>query len=169
MQSFSQARRRFTARRLSAGQIVIHAVLLGICVLCLIPLLIIVSASFSDEAALVQSGYRLIPTKFSLVAYQFLLRDPAQIFHAYGVSTLVTVIGTAVGLLLMAMLAYVMSRRDFKYRNVLAFIVFFTLLFQGGLVPFYILVTQTLHLNDTLWVLIAPYLVVPFFVLLLRT
>ncbi|MBV9353920.1 MAG: carbohydrate ABC transporter permease [Chloroflexi bacterium] len=160
---------RFTSRRLTFGQVAVHALLIGVCLACLVPLVIIVSASFTDEETLVNNGFRLVPAKLSLVAYQFLLLDPGQILHGYAVSTFVTTTGSALGLLVMAMLAYVMSRRDFPYRNVLAFVVFFTLLFQGGLVPFYIVVTQTLHLNDTIWVLILPYLVVPFFVLLLRT
>jgi putative aldouronate transport system permease protein len=161
--------RRAAGRRLTLGQVAVHAVLIALCVACLVPLIIIVSASFTDEQTLVDNGFRLLPARLSLVAYQFLLLDPGQILHGYAVSTFVTAVGSALGLLVMAMLAYVMSRRDFPYRNALAFIVFFTLLFQGGLVPFYIVVTQTLHLNDTVWVLILPYLVVPFFVLLLRT
>lgn len=162
--------RRGARFRLTPAHLLIHAFVVAVCVACVVPLLLIVSASLTDEDTLANDGYRLIPRVFSLAAYQFLIfLDPGQILHSYEVSIVVTVVGSALGLLVMAMLAYAMSRRDFRYRNVLAFYVFFTMLFNGGLVPFFIVVTQILHLGDTIFALILPYLVIPFFVLLLRT
>jgi len=81
----------------------------------------------------------------------------------------VTLVGSSLGLLIMAMLAFALARRDFKFRKPLSFYVFFTMLFNGGLVPWYILITQYLHLKNTIFALILPYLVIPWFVLLLRT
>ncbi len=159
--------RSWPARHLA--QLVLHAVMLAITVLFLIPLLVVVSASFTDEVALTRNGYGLWPSQFSLDAYNYILLDPSQILRSYGVTTAVTVIGTVLGLFIMSMLAYVLSRHDFTWRRPLAFFVFFTMLFNGGLVPTYILVTQYLKLRDTLWVLFLPYLVVPWFVFLLRT
>jgi len=145
-------------------------VLIGIvCMIFVIPLVLIVSASLTETSALANVGYRLIPPVFSTEAYQFLLVDPSVVGRAYGVSLFVTVVGTTVGVFIMAMLAYVLSRRQFRLRGALTFYVFFTMLFNGGLVPYYITITRTLHLKNTVWALIIPYLVVPFFVLLLRT
>lgn len=150
-------------------QLVLHAALLIITVLFLIPLVVVVSASFTDEIALTRNGYGLWPSQFSLDAYNYILLDPSQILRSYGVTISVTVIGTVLGLIVMSLLAYALARQDFTWRRPLAFFVFFTVLFNGGLVPTYILVTQYLKLRDTLWVLILPYLVVPWFVFLLRT
>lgn len=140
-----------------------------ICLTWVIPLLLIVSASFTEEATLVNSGYQLIPPKFSLEAYDWLANDPSLLVSSYGVSIVVTAVGTVVGVLIMALLAYVLSRREFKLRSVFTFIVFFTMLFNGGLVPYYINMSRVLDLKNSLWALILPYLVSPFFVLLLRT
>lgn len=152
---------------------IVHTVILVfigvICLTWLVPLLMIVSASFTEEATLVNSGYELIPPKFSLEAYQWLGNDPSMLVNAYGVSIVVTAVGTVVGVIIMALLAYVLSQRNFKLRSVLTFIVFFTMLFNGGLVPYYINMSRVLGVKDSLWALILPYLVSPFFVLLLRT
>lgn len=152
---------------------IVHLVILivvgVICILWLIPLLMIIAGSFTEEATLVNTGYQLIPPKFSLEAYRWLWNDPSMLLNAYGVSIVVTAAGTFIGVTIMAMLAYVLSRRDFKLRTVITFIVFFTMLFNGGLVPYYINMSRVLGVKDTIWALILPYLVTPFYVLLLRT
>lgn len=140
-----------------------------ICVIWVIPLLLIVSGSFTEEATLVNRGYQIIPLKFSLEAYRWLWNDPSILVNSYGVSIVVTLIGTSASLLIMSMLAYTLSRKDFKLRTMVTFIVFFTMLFNGGLVPYYINMSRVLQLKDTLWAMILPYLVSPFYVLLLRT
>jgi putative aldouronate transport system permease protein len=140
-----------------------------ICVIWLIPLVMIVSASFTEERTLVTKGYNLIPPQFSLDAYKWLGNDPSLLIRSYGVSIAVTAVGTVLGVFVMALLAYVLSRRDLKLRVVLTFIVFFTMLFNGGLVPYYINMTRVLGLKNSLWALILPYMVTPFYVLLLRT
>jgi putative aldouronate transport system permease protein len=147
---------------------VIHLIFICISALILIPFLLIVSISISNEQSLMEHGYRLIPEKFDFQAYRLIFEAPQQLLRAYGVTITVTVIGSICGLLLVSMLAYTMSRRDFPYRSQLAFYVLFTMLFGGGLVPFYILVTQYLHLKDTVWALIVPYLVNPFYVLVMK-
>jgi putative aldouronate transport system permease protein len=140
-----------------------------IAAVCLIPFWVVIAASFSSERALVESGYSLVPRGFNTLAYRYLLVDSAQVLRSYGVSVTVTLVGTALGLFVMALLAYAISRRTFKLRRALAFYVFFTMLFSGGLVPSYILITQYLRLRDTLWVLFVPHLVIPGWVLILRT
>jgi putative aldouronate transport system permease protein len=156
-------------QRRSLGRGLIHAFMIVVCILCAVPLLLIVSASFTDETTLVQQGFRLIPLKFSTAAYEFLLRDPQQILRAYGVSVFITVAGASLSLLFMSLLAYALSRRDFKLRRLISLFVFFPILFNAGMVPFYITMVRTLGLKDTLFALILPPLVIPFFVLLLRT
>jgi putative aldouronate transport system permease protein len=155
-------------RRSWLGRFALHIILLCFSLCCLAPLLIVISASFSDEAALQDKGFGLLPAKWSTFAYQYIFSDPSQILRAYGVTAFVTIVGTAGSLLVMSLLAYVLSRRDFAYRKPLSFYIFFTLLFNGGLVPFYILVTQYLRLKDNVLALILPYMVVPWLVLLLR-
>lgn len=140
-----------------------------ICVLWIIPLLMVISGSFTEEATLVNTGYQLLPPRFSLEAYEWLWHDPSLLVISYGISIFVTVVGTSLSLLIMSMLAYVLSRREFKLRGVFTFFVFFTLLFNGGLVPYYINMSRVLGLKDSIWALILPYLVMPFYVLLLRT
>lgn len=150
-------------------QYAIHLVfiLFGAC--CIFPLISIISVSLSDETSILKHGYRLIPQGFNLHAYAYVLYKPVQILNALKVSLLVSVIGTVLSVLITAGIAYVLSREDYKYKNSLSFYVFFTMLFNGGLVPTYMLISKYLHLKDTLWVLILPYLAVPWFILILRT
>ncbi|MCD9024874.1 carbohydrate ABC transporter permease [Cohnella silvisoli] len=147
----------------------LHVILLIISLLCILPLIVVISASLSDEAALTQNGYSLIPTQFSLDAYQFLFRQPDQLLRSYGVTFLVTGIGTIASLLVTSLLAYPLSRKDFQLRRSLSMYILFTMLFSGGLVPSYMVVSRVFHLKDTIWSLILPYLVIAWFVFLMRT
>jgi putative aldouronate transport system permease protein len=157
------------SRRLRPAYLITHACLLILSFLFLAPLILMLSASFSSEAAISKYGYSLVPHDFTTAAYQYILQDPAQMLTAYGVTITVTLIGTCCGVLIMALLAYPLSRKDFFLRKPLSFYIFFTLLFNGGVVPLYILVTHYLQLQNTLEALILPYLVMPWYVLLLRT
>ncbi|WP_139787088.1 carbohydrate ABC transporter permease [Cohnella massiliensis] len=134
----------------------------------LAPFLLIVSVSLTDEKALADFGYSFIPSRFSLVAYDFILQSPAALLRAYGNTIFITVIGTILSLLLTSMVAYVVSRRDYRLRVPLTVYIFFTMLFSGGLVPFYILMTQYLHLKDSLWAIILPGMLSPFYVLIMK-
>jgi len=140
-----------------------------ICLTCIIPVLLVVSASFTSETALNKYGYLLIPKEFSLSAYRYLFRSGQQILHSYGVTITVTLLGTFLSLLFVSMFAYVISRKYFKYRMFLSFFVFFTMLFSGGMVPSYIINSRYLHLNDTIWALILPIMVNGFYIMVLRT
>lgn len=163
--------RRSAPRRLrrAVSRGVVHAILILISVTFIAPLLLVISASFSSETAISRYGYSFWPRDFTTYAYRYILANPDQIVSAYGVTITITAIGTSLGVLIMALLAYPLARQDFFLRRPFSFYVFFTLLFNGGLVPFYILVTQYLHLQDTLLALILPNVAVPWFVLLLRT
>ncbi|WP_151734314.1 carbohydrate ABC transporter permease ['Paenibacillus yunnanensis' Narsing Rao et al. 2020] len=137
--------------------------------LCVIPLLLVIIVSFSDEDTVLREGYSFFPKRWDTSSYEFLFKDYRQILDAAGVSLFVTVAGTVLSLLVMALYAYPISRKDFPHRNVFAFFMFFTMLFNGGLVPWYLVYTQALHLKDTLWILMMPLLVSAFYVMLLRT
>lgn len=155
--------------RKHTANVIIHAILIVISVLFLLPVWLVVSGSFSSEKAISLVGYSLIPRDFTLTAYQYVFSNPGQILSAYAVSIFVTVVGAATSLFIMALLGYVISRRDFRFRRSLSFFTLFTMLFNGGLVPIYLIMTQLLHVQDTLLAYILPYLIVPFNVLLLRT
>ena len=136
---------------------------------CVLPLLIVFSASITDEKAVTMYGYSLFPRELSLEAYKYIFKDIMVILRAYGVTVLVTVVGSALSLVTIALYAYPISRKDFKYRNVFTFIVFLTMLFNGGLVPWYMVYVNVLHIDDTIMALILPYLMTPLYVLIMRT
>ena len=130
-------------------------VMIILAIYCVIPFILMLSVSFSSEAALAQ-GYKFFPQEFSLNAYQFLWVKRATIFRSYALTILVTVVGTAANLVLTSLFAYPLSRKDFKLRNVFAFILFFTMLFNGGMTASYIVWTQLFHIKNTIWAYILP-------------
>lgn len=154
---------------ITAGKLLPNFILLLFSIGCILPLLSIISISFSDEVGLAKHGYSLYPKQISLDAYKLLLRRPDEILNAYKVTILVVLIGVTLSLIIMSMLAYPLSRPDFAYRRKLSLYVFITMLFNGGLVPTYIVVAQFLNLSDSLFAMIVPYLVPAWNVLLLRT
>ena len=162
---------RFHNYRLSqaVSQVTVNAIMMILSLLFLLPMVLVISSSLTDEKALSVNGYNLIPSQFSLAAYKYIIADPYRVLSAYTVTITVTAIGTVAGLLLMSLIAYALSRRDFEWRKPISFVIFFTMLFNGGLVPTYYMITQVLHLKNTLPVLILPYMVVPWFIFILRT
>ncbi|WP_018885842.1 carbohydrate ABC transporter permease [Paenibacillus massiliensis] len=150
-------------------QAVSYIVVSLIAILCLLPFIVLISGSFSDEGQVLAKGYSFLPRGFSLDAYAFIFRNPSDILSAYRVSVIVAVVGTALSLLISTMAAYVMYRKEVKYRNKLAFFLFFTTLFSGGLAPFFIWVTSYLQLKNTLAVLILLPMFNVMYVLILRS
>lgn len=146
-----------------------HIVLCIASLLCLIPFILVISISISDEAVISKVGYQIIPSSFTLSAYQYIFADASQIIRSYGVTIASTVFGTVLSVIVMALLAYPLSRPDFKLKPQISFYIFFTMLFSGGLVPSYILITQYLGLKDNFLVYILPGLVSPFYVIMMRT
>ncbi|MEV5025491.1 carbohydrate ABC transporter permease [Paenibacillus sp. LPE1-1-1.1] len=134
-----------------------------------IPFVVLVAGSLSAESVVLKEGFWFWPRDFSLDAYAFIFRYPAEVLSAYRVSIIITVIGTVIGLLFSTMAAYVLYRKEVKYRNALAFFLFFTTLFNGGLAPFYILVTKYLELKNSLGVLILLPMFNVMFILILRS
>ncbi|HEY2493662.1 MAG TPA: carbohydrate ABC transporter permease [Paenibacillus sp.] len=137
--------------------------------LCVFPFLFVVIISFTDEGALASDGYRLIPSKWSLEAYRYVFDMGDTLLRSYGVTIFVTVVGTIISLLFISFYSYAISRKSFRYRNFFSFFAFFTMLFNGGLVPTYIIVTQLLGLKDSIWALILPLAMNAFYIMILRT
>jgi putative aldouronate transport system permease protein len=138
-------------------------------VLCLIPFVMLISGSFTSEEAIVKYGYGIIPKEFSLAAYKLLFKYPQDIIRAYGVSIFVTVVGTGLGLFITTMTSYVLSRKDFKYRNKLSFFFYFTTLFNGGILSMYIFMVRYLHLKNSYLSLILPLIINAFYLIVMRT
>ena len=151
------------------SQIVINLVLAILSCIVVIPFLILVGVSFSSEQSIVEYGYNLIPREFSLEAYKYIMANPKSLLNAYKVTAVFSIIYMVLGVLLMAMLAYPLSRTRFKHRGWVTFYVYFTSMFSGGLVATYILITQYLHLDNTIWVYILPAMVSPWYVFMMRT
>ncbi|NOU93100.1 ABC transporter permease subunit [Paenibacillus sp. LMG 31456] len=151
-------------------QWIINGIFIVVALLCLIPFFLLITSSFTSETEIVKNGYSLIPAELSFESYMYLFKEPTMIVRAYGISILVTIIGTLSSLILMTLLAYPLSRKEMPMRNFLAFFVFFTMLFNGGLVPTYLMYTNIFDMKNTIWALIVPGLLVnAFFVILIRT
>jgi putative aldouronate transport system permease protein len=136
---------------------------------CILPFIMLISGSFTSEQFLRFNGLGLFPGEFSTEAYGIIFKTPEKIIRAYGVSIFITVVGTFLGLFLTTMTAYVISRKDFKYRNALSFFFYFTTLFNGGMVSTYIYYIRYLHLKDNLLALIIPGMFNVFYLLIMRT
>lgn len=135
-------------------------VILTILALCaLLPFLLLVSSSLTENATLLKEGYSFLPRNFTVYAYTYLFKSNAtKVFRAYGITFFVTIVGTAASLLIGPMLGWVLSRKDYKRAKPLTFMVFFTMLFNGGVVPSYIMYTQVFHMKNSILALLIPTL-----------
>lgn len=149
--------------------ILTHAVFIFLSLSATVPLVLLVILSFSDPTSFLERGYSFTPVKWSLYAYEYLMKSGKVIASSYKVTIFVTIVGTAVGLIVTAMLSYVLTRRDYKFQRPVSFLVFFAMLFNAGMIPNYILMTQYYHLKDNVLALILPSLVSCWNVILLRT
>lgn len=136
--------------------------------ICLFPFVLMITSSFMNETEIIAEGYKLIPKEWSLSAYQFLFNNSTNLVNAYRTTITNVLIGGTLGLLLMSMAGYVLCRNDFKYRNQIAFFIYFTTLFSGGLIPSYILMVKGLGLKDSIWAMILPGLMSPWSIFLMR-
>jgi putative aldouronate transport system permease protein len=136
---------------------------------CLIPFILLISASFSSDNAIRFKGYSFLPQEFTLEAYSLIFKFPLRVAQAYGVSIFIAAMGTFFGLFLITMTAYVISRKTFKFRNAISFYFYFTTLFNGGMVCTYIFYIRYLHLKDSLLALILPGMFNVFYLLLMRS
>lgn len=136
---------------------------------CIIPILLVISISLTDESALMIHGYNIIPYKFSGAAYKYVTSNMSALLNAYAITILVTVAGTALSVFVIAMFAYPLSRKNYKYRTFFTFIMFVTIVFNGGMVPWYIVCTQILHIQNTIFALILPYVFNGWYAIILRS
>lgn len=147
-----------------------HSIMILLCLCCIFPFLLLIASSITDETTLVREGYSIIPGKIDFSAYVYLLTRSKALVRGYAITIGVTVVGTVLNLVLTTLLAYPLSRKGLPHRNVFAFIIFFTMLFNGGLVPTYILWSKFLHINNTYGALIFPGLLMQgFYVIMMRT
>ncbi len=152
-----------------AYQIFLNILFVIVCVLILIPFILVVSASFSKERDIADYGYSLIPRNFSLESYAYIFKKPEVVIQAYKITAIFSFAHMILSVFLMACMAFMLSKRNLKLKKQISFFVYFTTLFSGGLVPTYILLTQYLHLGDTIWVYILPGLISPWYVFMMRT
>jgi putative aldouronate transport system permease protein len=136
---------------------------------CILPFILLLSVSFSTEASIAQGGYRFIPGEFSLDAYTYLFRSGQNILNAFAVTTAVTVLGTLLSTAVIGLYAYAASRKTVRYRHFFTLFAAFSMLFSGGLVPFYMVCTQVLHLKNTLWAMVLPGMMDVFLMIVMRT
>ncbi|RAV00217.1 carbohydrate ABC transporter permease [Paenibacillus sp. YN15] len=158
-----------TKQPFSISRILIHAFFCMLSLAFILPLWSIVSVSLSGEQDLVDYGYRLIPKHLDFGAYSYILSNPMTIVDAYKVTGIIAFTGTLLSLAVISMCAYPLSRADFKYRRIITFYLFFTMLFSGGLVPFYIMMTKYFHLQNNYAALILPSVGNVWYMFLMRT
>lgn len=158
-------------RKLSSSEKVLsfitYIVVSIITVFSLLPFIMIISGSFSESNEIMKHGYSILPRGFSLDGYRSIFLFPKQIGKAYTVSIIVTAAGTLLALVIMTLCGYAISRKEMKYRYIVAFFVYFTTLFSGGLVPWYMVISK-LGMKNTLWALIIPSCCSSFYILLIR-
>ena len=146
-----------------------YTIILVIALICLIPFLMVIIGSFTSEQEIIANGFSFFPKEWSIEAYKTALKEPIAILRAYGVTASLTVIGTAIGLFIVAMTAYVLQRKDFKWRNKVSFFFYFTTLFSGGLVPWYILMVKYLGLKDNYLALLIPPMLSVFNIIVMKS
>lgn len=144
-------------------------VFLVICFVCVVPLVFIVIISLTDQSSILMNGYSFFPSKWSFAAYHTLFTASQSLYTTLGNSVFITVVGTLLGLYMNSIMGYVLSRKTFRFHRLFNYIVFIPMVFYGGLVPTYMVVTQVLHLRDSLWAVILPLCVSSFYVIVLRT
>lgn len=155
-------------KKITPSTILIYGLVCVFVLFCVLPFILVISASLSGEQAILDNGLRFWPQDFTLDAYKYAFKYPEDILRSYGVTIFVTVVGTILNIILTILIAYPLSRMHFRWRRQMSFYLFFTMLFSGGMVPNYLLMKNVLGLYDTIWVLIIPLLIVPGNVFLLR-
>ncbi len=135
----------------------------------IIPMALVVVVSFSSELSIANKGFSFFPEAWTLEGYRYLAKMGDQVLRSYGITIFYTVTGTLMSLTVMSLYAYVLAQRSFRHHTFMTWILFFTMLFGGGLVPSYILNVRYLHIYDTIWVFLLPSLVSAYNVIILRT
>lgn len=137
-------------------QILSHVVLIFFSLLAVLPMILMLTSSFTDNDVLIAEGYSYFPSKWSAYAYEYIFSTGNSVMRAYLVSIILTMLGTSLALAITTLLAYALSKKDLPGKGILTFLVVFSMLFNGGLVPTYIVYTKIFHLNNTFWALLIP-------------
>lgn len=150
-------------------QIITNVILTMISLFCMLPFLLLFSSAFSNESAIMHEGYSLLPRQFDLTAFNYILNGSTGIMKSYGMSIITTVIGTILNLMITVLFAYPISRTDLRGRSIISFYLFFTILFNGGLIPAYMMWTNIFQIKNTIFAYLLPNLLVNgFFVIMAR-
>lgn len=158
------------SRSQKVANVFIHTFLIILTVIMIAPFVLLFMASVTEETTLLLNGYSFIPEKFSSAAYEYIIKSGSSIVRAYGMTLIITIVGTAINLLMSSMLAYGLSLKNLPCKKFLSFYVFFTMLFNGGLVPTYLMYTSIFHIKNTFWGLIVPqFLMSAMNVIMIRT
>lgn len=151
-------------------QPVVPVIILSILsIVCVLPMVMVISTSVSSELDIVTNGYTFFPRTIDLAAYKMIVASPKELFNAYKVTIITSAVGTFLSVLIMLVSGYALSRKKFVLRRPIIFYFFFTMLFNGGLTASYLLITRYLHMQDTIWVHIIPTLINPWHIVLFRT
>lgn len=149
--------------------LVFNIIFVILALICIIPVVFIFIISISSEASIKTYGYLFWPKEFSIDSYAFVFREGTTILRSLGISVLVTVLGTALGVMLTTLMGYVLSRREYKLNGFFTMVVFIPMIFNGGMISSYVVNTQFMHLKDTIWALILPLCVSSFNVVICKT
>lgn len=160
--------RKYSSKDIVCFKAIGYPLIFLFAIICLIPLLIVIGSSFTTEAYIIKYGYSIWPREWSLASYRTIFESPMAIIRAYGVTIFVTAVGTGLSVFLNTMAGYVLQRKDFEWRNKLSFFYFFTTLFSGGLMPWYILCVRYLHLKDNILAMILPGIISVWNILLVK-
>ena len=156
-------------KKINLCNILLDIVFVLISVMCIYPVLLVIGISFTNESALADFGFKVIPKVWSLDSYRYIISAGNTILRAYGITAAVTVIGAVSSTLVVALYAYPLSRKDFAYRKIFMFMAFFTMLFSGGVVSWYMICTNVLHLKNSIWAMILPYVMNAWHVIVMRS
>ena len=149
--------------------IVLNIIFIIMAICCLFPILLTLSISLSSNKSIIEYGYSFFPKEWSIESYKYIFMDSAKIFRAYGVTIFNVLVGGTLSVLVIAHVAYPLSRSDFKLRKPLTYFILFTMLFNGGTVASYMVITTIYKLQNTIWVMILPCIMNVWYVVVLRT
>ena len=138
-------------------------------IICVFPFIVILSGSLTDNNTILTQGYSILPRDVTLDAYKTIFKAPHDIIQAYKMTFYYTIVGTAIGLLMTTLTGYVISRKEFKYRNTISFLIYFTSIFGGGMIPWYLMYANVLNMKGSTFAIWFPALMTPFLVILMRT
>jgi putative aldouronate transport system permease protein len=155
-------------RKITLGKFLVVSFVVGFSLVCLYPFLMVIGGSLTSDAEAATYGFSIIPKEPTLAAYKVLFSNRAMILNGYRITLIVAICGTALSVLINSMMGYVLSRKNLRFRGFINLYVLLTMLFNGGLVPWYIVCTRYLHLKNNIWALIIPSIVSAWYIFLVR-